>query len=100
MYAKLLKSYAIDAMLEPDQEIRPPSVERAQVLLHESVTCTSEAFPSVGHGDDHRARGPRLVGSALLWNEAVIHAAFFRADATADDPGRISSARNRRSSRA
>jgi ectoine hydroxylase-related dioxygenase (phytanoyl-CoA dioxygenase family) len=32
----------------------------------------------VGHGWDFRLEGKSLVGSALVYNKALIHAAFFR----------------------
>ena len=96
LHTKLLKSYALDAMLDRQPITQASSVRLAQDFLEEASNCPGEAFPSVGHGEDLRYLGPQLAGSALVWDTAVIHTAFFRLDQTTEAPGRMSSARQRR----
>ena len=52
----------------------------------------------MGLGWDYRFQAPGMVGSALVYEKTVVHAAFFRAS-EGDRTGRISSLRGRRSFR-
>lgn len=78
LHAKLLKSYAIDAMQQPIEQTETASVSKAQAFLAAITDCTAQHYPSIGHGDDHRFESRTTVGSALVADESVIHMAFFR----------------------
>jgi len=80
LHAKLLKSYALEALVEPSRG-GPPDAEgcraRAREFLARAAAAEEQAFPSVGCGTDYRYRRPGLTGSALVHDGKVIHAAFF-----------------------
>jgi len=67
----------------------------ARQLLDEILTAEERQFPSIGHGTDHRYKGKALAGTALVHENEVIHAAFFRLDET-EQPERMASYRSRR----
>lgn len=82
LYPKLVKSYAMEAWLEERKNkgarANGKAVETALAFLKEAEGCEEKVYASVGLGEDFRYSGPRLVGSALLVEGTVIHAAFFR----------------------
>lgn len=78
LHPKLIKSYAMDALLEKNGGVDKPSLKEATAFLDEIKTCHGERFESVGYGWDHRYQTDTLVGSALTHEEQVIHVAFFR----------------------
>lgn len=75
---KLVKSYAIDALLATSEDDGPASLELAEMFLREAADTRQHQFESVGHGIDYRYRSGIVVGSALVVDEVVVHAAFFR----------------------
>lgn len=125
LHPKLVRSYAIDALLDPDRpsssasadattpqtanrqpssipaggtsEGRPPTDPLAQTkaFFAELEICEFKPFPSVGCGQDCRLTGPRLVGAALVHDQKIIHAALFRTD-PADQGSSLASLRRRR----
>ena len=101
LHSKLVRSYALESLLESTNA--QPSVtdpaERASEFLHRIGAVTEQRFPSVGCGLDCRHRGAGLAGSALLHENEVIHAAWFRLDPpghAAPDPMASFLARRRR----
>jgi len=80
LHPKLLKSYLIDALLEP----KPSAVEvakaaaAAQAFLHEARDSDEKVFESVGCGRDYRYQKTGVAGSALVHENRVVHMAFFR----------------------
>ncbi|HOC54130.1 MAG TPA: hypothetical protein PKI20_00765 [Verrucomicrobiota bacterium] len=68
---------------------------RARQFLDEIAAAEERQFPSVGHGTDHRFKGKALAGTALVHDNEVIHAAFFRLD-DPEQPERMASYRSRR----
>lgn len=92
---KLIKSYALDALVTRGQPGPSPSMERAERFLAETVRSKGTLYPSVGCGEDHRLLGQRVVGSVLVVEEIVVHAACFRTTGTTET-GSIPSARSRR----
>ncbi len=95
IHPKLVKSYAMDALLEKRKDHEAPSSERARAFLEEARLCNETKFKSVGHGWDHRFENKHMVGSALVHEDQVIHLAFFEVDES-ERIGRISSASGRR----
>lgn len=79
-HPKLIRSYAIDALAGSEDGFDAPSLELASAFLGEVRGCQEKVFPSVGLGSDYRFEGDKLVGSALVFQESVIHLACFRID--------------------
>lgn len=81
LHPKLVKSYAMEAIAlgGGDGTALPGGVPRA--FMAEALACTGQRFKSVGHGWDFRLEGKGMVGSALVYNKALVHAAFFRTTA-------------------
>jgi hypothetical protein len=101
LHPKLVRSYALEGLVESSSdsqssttEVPEPDVFTAQArqFLQEIVATEERQFPSIGHGTDFRYRTcppasstnpPPLVticGTALVHENEVIHAAFFRMD--------------------
>lgn len=80
LHPKLVKSYMIDALNREDAPAADVDKARAEAagFLKRAGACAAKQFKSVGHGDDYRFDGDGIAGSALLFKEQVIHAAFFR----------------------
>lgn len=81
LHAKLLRSYAVDAVVQKPRPVRPASEEiqgdRVADFLAAVAQCEDQTFSSVGQGYDVRFVGPDLIGSALLVEGSAVHAAFF-----------------------
>ncbi len=75
-HPKLVKSYAMDALLET-RPSRKASRRKAEEFLHRIPKSSEEKFRSVGYGWDYRYTSRDIVGSALVYNREVIHLAFF-----------------------
>ncbi|RPH49075.1 MAG: hypothetical protein EHM85_15110 [Desulfobacteraceae bacterium] len=78
IYLKLIRSYLMDAILEkPGKGKAASSPEKAKSFISKILTCTEKRYDSVGHGQDYRYDGKKIVGSALIHDNTVIHMAFF-----------------------
>lgn len=95
LHPKLVKSYALEAILENEEGSSTPHAGVAGAFLEEAGAAPAKGYASVGLGSDYRFRGKELVGSALVYRDTVIHAAFFRATPE-DTAGRMSGFRRRR----
>jgi hypothetical protein len=98
IHPKLVKSYALDALLQKEKNGNEPSVDKARFFIEEACQCEEKRYKSVGHGWDHRFEGKKIVGSSLVHEEIVIHMAFFRAEESSET-GRMSSLSQRRRNR-
>jgi hypothetical protein len=80
IFPKLVKSYAMDAVLEKGKkkESSQKPVEEAKSFLEGIKECEEKKYPSTGQGLDYRFEGQDKVGSALIYSEKVIHLAFFK----------------------
>lgn len=78
--AKLIRSYAMDALLVRKKEYSEPTTDTAHAFLGEIAQTNQKKYESVGYGMDYRFTGKAMVGSALVVDDAVIHAAFFRSE--------------------
>jgi hypothetical protein len=99
IHPKLIKSYAMDALLERPVhygEIDPSAAQRFLRLL---AGCREQRFPAVSLGTDYRFTGSGVIGSALVHRETVIHMAFFSRIRQPKPVEPISSFRRRRSFR-
>lgn len=77
VHNQLIRSYAIDAMLERGEDEGSSTVEDGQAFVDAVGECGEQRFESVGAGHDFRFAGRNLVGSALVHEECVVHASFF-----------------------
>jgi hypothetical protein len=76
----LMKSHAIEAIIQQKGSFAEPSEGKAQAFLDEFLACEGSAFSSVGDGIDVRFDGERVTGSALVVEGNVLHLSFFRLD--------------------
>ncbi len=97
LHPKLLKSYAMEALLTPAGKKRP-TLAKAKAFLAAVSSCDEKRYRSVGLGWDCRFEGKGHVGSALLYHDRVIHAAFFATDES-EAVGPMSDYRTRRGNR-
>lgn len=78
IHSKLVRSYALGALLQQTQQGYEVSKNQAKAFLREVVKCDESRFAAVGQGDDYRFEGPGIVGSALVVNDQVVHIAFLK----------------------
>ena len=97
LHTKLVRSYTLEGLLDPKGRPAAPDANAAsaQTFLAEIAAAEERQFPSIGHGTDYRYKGKALAGAALVHENEVIHAAFFRLDEAAQ-PDTMASFRNRR----
>jgi hypothetical protein len=78
LYGKLLKSYAMEAVLEKKDNAQKPDDKKIKEFIKEASASKEKKYKSVGKGWDHRYEGNKVVGSVLAYRKKVIHMAFFR----------------------
>jgi hypothetical protein len=110
LFPKLIRSYAMEAMLlaerrkagrgvgDANKAVAKPTAEEARAFLKKAAGADEKKYESVGLGWAYRYAGPEVVGSALAFNDSVVHMAFFGVDEAMrmEDPGRMASSRQRR----
>ena len=86
MWSKLIRSWALDALVVSSQphEVRP--VAEAQALLEEIVEAKATEHDALGLGTDVRWAG-RLNGGALVHDERLVHLCVFRDGAEGNGGG-------------
>lgn len=94
LHPKLIKSYAVDALLQREPNTDKPDVRKAKNFYAEVSKCQEKKYESVGKGWDYRFEGKTIVGSALKFEEKVIHMAFF-AVSESDKTGEMAGYRRR-----
>ncbi len=78
LHAKLVKSYAMEAMLEKKKKGEyAVSADTARIFIDAAANSNGTRFKSVGLGWDYRFEAENLVGSALECDSHVIHVASF-----------------------
>ena len=98
LHPKLIRSYVMDALTEKPKMAKETPREKADAFLGRIYQCAEQKFESVGYGQDYRYEGRKIVGSALVHEEAVIHMAFFQITET-EKAGRMSPVSRRRAYR-
>ena len=100
LHGKLVKSYVMDVAIAEKREVvaEADCRTRAETFIADLSSCEEKRFESVGLGWDYRYRTDKTVGSALLHEEEVIHAAFFTLDEE-ESAGSMTGYRQRRSHR-
>ena len=110
LFPKLVKSYAMEAMLLAEERksgrgrgdaaraLAKPSVDEAREFLKRAAAAEEKKYESVGLGWSYRYAGTGIVGSALAFNEKVVHMAFFGLDepGVAEDSGSLAGSSRRR----
>ena len=78
LHEKLVKSYAIEALLDEKEDNCEEDISEAvDVFLEDLKSSLEETHKSVGYGYDHRFESPKTLGSALIHEDRVLHSAFF-----------------------
>lgn len=77
LHTKLLKSYAMEALLERKKHFPEPAIDTARNFLQTIASSEERRYKSTGVGWDYRFEAPGKVGSALINEDSVIHMAFF-----------------------
>jgi hypothetical protein len=74
----LVGAYALDALIE-EETLAPPSnlAAEAAAFLREVLETDGRRVAGVGQGEEVHLRGSRVVGHALVWDDAVIHLSAF-----------------------
>ena len=88
----------MDALTEKPVKGKETPAKKASTFLKKILQCTEQPFDSVGYGRDYRYEGKKIVGSALVHEDTVIHTAFFQITET-EKAGRMSSVSQRRAYR-
>jgi len=78
LHLKLVKSYAMEALLNKEQKTGKPDVDQAHKFLKTAAKCEEKKYRSVGLGWDYRYKEKDTVGSALKVEKKAVHIAFFR----------------------
>ena len=97
IFPKLVKSYALDAVLEKGEKkgSSKKPIEEAKRFLQEIKDCKEKKYPSSGQGWDYRFEGKDKVGSALVYRKGIIYMAFFKISKE-ERVGRMSGYKRRR----
>ena len=98
LHPKLIRSYVMDALTEKPAKGKEASRKKTDAFLKKILQCTEHPFDSVGYGRDYRYEGKKIVGSALVHENTVIHMAFFQITET-ENAGRMSPVSRRRAYR-
>jgi len=79
LHVKLVRSYVLDAALRRDAPPRDRDMtELARDFLASTSKTSESRHESIGLGYDYRYTGTGIVGSALVYDNDLIHSAFFR----------------------
>jgi hypothetical protein len=97
LHSKLVKSYAIDALVQQEKDVDEKAMEEVWIFLKDAKACKETRHESVGVGMDLRFEQPKMVGSALTHGESFVHLALFKTEE--NEAGRFSSFRARRENR-
>jgi hypothetical protein len=102
--AKLIRSYAVDAMDRPSTAVgNGPTADAVRAFLDEVGGANTTRSKALGLGDDLRLDGLALAGAALEISGQIVHVVAFPAavyddyDADAAQSTRMTRARHRRS---
>ncbi len=80
LHNKLIKSYALDAMVQKDDKKSESNIniKMADKFLKNILKSNETKNRSVGYGSDHRYSSEAYIGSSLVCQDEVIHASFFK----------------------
>jgi len=78
LHPKLLRSYALGALLDQKPVRTDKPREQVQAFLEASRASSEQIHRSVGCGEDHRFTGQGIAGSALVSDGQVLHLNLYR----------------------
>lgn len=78
LHGNIIKSYALEAILSEDSKQGKNILDQARHFLDVTRKTDESRHKSLGYGYDHRFEGKGVVGSSLIYNDVVIHTAFFK----------------------
>ena len=78
VHPQLIKSYAMEAMLEKIEPTESVTKATGQKFFEKVKKSKEKQFEGVGSGKDYRYEIEDIFGSALIFNDRVIHLAFFK----------------------
>ena len=79
LHKKLIKSYALDSMVDKDKKIKSDiDIDIAHEFINEILKSNESKNESVGYGFDYRFASRSYTGSSLVYKDTVIHASFFK----------------------
>jgi hypothetical protein len=76
MLAKLVRSYAVDA-IRVGGDGEPLAADRGRALLDAAAAATVESYPAVGLGTTVRLAAGGLTGGGLIHDDRLVHLAVF-----------------------
>ena len=86
LMAKLVRSYAMDAIEKPATEARPPVEEVVRRFLEDMKAAALQRFPSLGEGEDLRLESATIAGGALAADDRIVHLCAFQVEKPAGRP--------------
>lgn len=95
VHDRLAKSYCMEALLSRNKNLDMPNLADAKQFIESATAADEKIYDSVSLGKDHRFHGESLVGSALVYEDCVIHMAFFATEDNALAPGSMTSSQRR-----
>ena len=104
MLEKLLRSYALDAIDQMGRRYQEIPAQEVRRFMTDVAEASTQAYPSVGMGQDVRLESDRVTGGALVLDDRVVHLSAFRTPdrrGYADDTrsGRVARPSRRRGNR-
>jgi hypothetical protein len=86
LHNKLIESYALDSMLEGNEKTDMNiNLEAVHEFIDGIIECEESKNESVGYGFDHRFASDLYIGSALVFDDELIHTSFFKSLEIEDD---------------
>lgn len=79
LHAKLLRSYALDAIASAEPDTQPVAPEAVQAFIERIRAARVSEYPALGVGHDLRLEGDGLVGGALAAHGRIVHLSAFAA---------------------
>lgn len=76
-HEKLVESYILDAITKQDEEYNKEELDEND-FINTIKESTIESYDSVGLGQDCRIDNDKVTGSAMIYNDNLINASFFR----------------------
>ena len=100
LHEKLLKSYAIEAVLDKknkkDNKNNSKIEKKSKQFIKQINESQESKLKSIGHGWDHRFMSESILGSALICQSEIIHASFFKNEVNKEKKEYIAGFRVRR----
>ena len=78
LHEKLIKSYALDSMVQNNEIKTNINIDMANEFIQEILKSDESKNESVGYGFDYRFASQLYTGSSLVYNNEVIHVSFFK----------------------